>query len=223
MLDISDTVTFVIYVGVAHACCQDTCAVCTFKATCQHFVSCEAVMKPHFISTCLLMWSSLHTKVNCLTWSPPGPLGPSLRVKHLCPTSCGKSLRAHATPQPHPGPHQASPTPPSPPLLGVATRWAWPRAGAAPTLLVRANCYMNLLHPSPTLCNTQLWDIVAFHTFSFMKPCEERSFAFGCWSVSETTSYAWVCFTSDLYYMTFFITCIVLTAFHGETRVLLIT
>lgn len=130
----------------------------------EHFVSCEAVMKPHFISTCLLTWSSLHAKVNCLTWSPPGPLGPSLRVKDLCPTNCGKSLRAHATPQPHRGPHQASPTPTSPPPpLGVATRWAWPRAGAAPTLLVRANCYMNLLHP---LFATHSYEILCHFTRS---------------------------------------------------------
>lgn len=94
-------------------------------------------IKKHFLTVSSFSFSvsALHVQVNCLTWNPLGPQGPSLRAKLLCPTSFGKSHRGHAAPQPHHGLRQASLTP-SPPLPGEAIRWVCLKAGVAHTPLV---------------------------------------------------------------------------------------
>lgn len=98
---------------------------------------CTVLVILHESTRWVILSISLHLKVNCLTWSPPGHRVLSPRAKPLCLMSSGKSLRGPAAARPPPGHRRASPTT-SPPPPGVETRSAWPKVGAALTPLVSA-------------------------------------------------------------------------------------
>lgn len=102
------------------------------KKNCCHWKEIES---RNCVITLASSYSFPYVKVNSLKWSPPGPRGPSRRARAPYPTSCGRSRRGPALAPPPAARRRASPTT-SPRPRGEATRWVWPKAGAAPTPLV---------------------------------------------------------------------------------------
>lgn len=89
-------------------------------------------LDPGIICPLFHKFNVIDLQESCLTWSPPGPRGPSHIPKLLCPTSFGKSLKDPGTRRLLHGHLRAWPTPNHHPR-GAETPWAWWLDGAART------------------------------------------------------------------------------------------